>query len=373
MEIVVLGWLVLEMTGSPFMVGAVTAMRSFPFLLLGVLGGVVADRVPSRSRLLAFSQSGVVALTVAATLLLSTGVLQVWHLAVLAFLSGTAMAFDAPARQTLVFDLVKGDLLNALAMNSAGFNVARMVGPAVAGVLLASLGAAACFIAMAGIQLVGVATTIRMDSLSRRQPSRGESVWANLKEGLGYALRNPVTRGILMLEAVTDMVALPYVFVLVPVFARDVLAVGAAGLGFMLGSVGLGALGGAMLLALIGNRLRQGLAMVVSAFLFGASLVMFSLSTWYPLSLVLLALTGTFNTIQANLENILLQTTVPEEMRGRMIGAHVFTWGFMPVGNLQAGALASVAGAPLAGVAGGLVLALFVLVLARLAAPLRRV
>ena len=372
MEIVVLGWLVLELTGSPFLVGLVTAMRGVPFLFFGALGGVVADRVPSRTRLLAYAQSGIVALTLLLAALVSTGLLQVWHLMVLAFLSGTAMAFDQPARQTLVYDLVREDLVNALAMNSTAWNVARMLGPAVAGVLLGWVGAGGCFAAMAVLQFVGVGSILLVGAPARVNTSRVDSVWQNLKEGLSYALHSPVPRTLLLVEAVTDIAALPYIFVLMPVFARDVLSVGATGLGFMTASAGIGALAGALTVAFIGDRLRKGLVTIISVLLFGLFLFLFSITSWYPLALVLLALTGTFNTIQMNLEAVLLQTTVPEEMRGRMIGAYVLTWGVMPVGNLQAGTVAALAGAPVAGAAGGIVLVLFALVLARFAGPLRR-
>lgn len=373
METVVLGWLVLDITGSPFMVGVITAARSFPFLLFGALGGVVADRVPSRPRLLVYAQSGIVLVTIVVVFLVTSGLVQVWHLVAAAFLSGTAMAFDQPTRQSLVYDLVREDLVNALAMNSSAWNVARMLGPAVGGVLLAGAGPGACFIAMAVAQLIGVLCIQRVGAPPRARPVQTGSVWQNLKEGLGYAWRNPVPRTLLLVEAVTDAAALPYVFVLMPVFARDVLAVGASGLGFMTASVGIGALAGALSIALIGDRIRKGLVLMIAVLLFGIFLFLFSQSTWYPLSLALLALTGVFNSIQINLEAILLQTTVPEDMRGRMMGAYVVTWGVMPIGNLQAGAVAAWAGAPLAAAVGGLVLFLFALVLARMAVSLRRV
>lgn len=373
MEIVVLGWLVLDMTGSPFYVGLVTAMRSFPFLFFGVIGGVAADRVSSRPRLLVTAQSFIVALSILVALLIGTGVVQVWHLMLTAFLSGTAMAFDQPARQSLVYDLVGGDdLVNALALNSTAWNLSRMLGPAAGGVLLAWAGPAAGYAVMSVSYLVGIGATLFIGKPANPRPPQVGSIWENLKEGLRYALTSPVTRYLLLLEAVTDVVALPYIFVLMPVFAKDVLQVGATGLGFMTASAGLGALAGALGIALLGNRLRKGRALIMTAFFYGCSLLFFSMSTWYPLSLVLITLTGMFTAIQVNLESILLQTMVPEEMRGRMMGVYVFTWGLMPIGNLQAGAVASLAGAPVAGIAGGLVLAVFAIFLVRAAPFLRR-
>ncbi len=373
MEIVVLGWLVLTITGSPFMVGLVTAARSFPFLLFGALGGVVADRTRSRKRLLVCAQSVIVGLTLITAFLITTGMVQVWQLMAVAFLSGTAFSFDQPARQTLVYDLVREDLINALALNSSAWNIARMLGPAVAGVSLGWAGAGGCYLAMAVLQMVGVVSMLGISASPRAPGGQGESVWHNLKEGLRYALTNPVPRSLLLLEVASDIAAAPYMFVLMPVFARDVLQVGASGLGFMTASAGIGALAGAALVAQMGHRMRKGLVMLVGALVYGFFLVLFSLSTWYPLSLVLLALTGAFQAVQINLEAILLQTAVPEAMRGRMIGTYVLTWGVMPIGNLQAGTVAALVGAPVAAGAGGLVLIVFVLILARLAIPLRRV
>ncbi|MDP2728497.1 MAG: MFS transporter [Dehalococcoidia bacterium] len=372
METIVIGWLVLDMTGSPFMVGVVTAARGFPFLFFGALGGVVADRVPSRPQLLVAAQLAASMLTLLLAFLTITGMIQVWHLIIITFLVGTAMAFDQPTRQTLVYDLVGDNLVNALALNSSAFNLARILGPAAGGLLLGWVGPAGCFIFMAICSFVGMGSILLMGDTPRVRSAQVGSVWQNLKDGLGYVLSNPVTRTLLLLEAITDFAALPYIFVLMPVFARDVLAVGATGLGLMTASVGVGALSGALWLALMGNRLPKGPTLIASALFYGLFLLLFSLSPWYPLSLVLLALTGAATSIQVTLEATLLQVMVAEEMRGRVMGAYVLTWGFMPIGNLQAGAVATLAGAPFAAAAGGLVLAVFAVGMAWTARSLRR-
>jgi MFS family permease len=340
------GWLVLNLTNSEFLLGVVTAVSSLPTLLFSLYAGAVADRADKRRIII---RANAVALVLA--LLLGTLIVtrRVTYPAVLgiAFALGTVNAFEVPTRQSFFVDLVgKEDLQNAIALNSAQFNATRIVGPAIAGWVIGIAGTAACFFANS-VSYVFVIIGLMMIRLPGfRAPERHEGTLETIREGLAYIRSVREIRTLVWLIAAMSVLGFPYVM-LMPVFARDVLHVGAQGLGALLAATGAGALAGGLALATLGTRFRRGRMMLAGSLSFCASVVAFSFSRSFPLSLVLLAMVGftvIFNNANAN---ALLQSIVPNRLRGRVMSVYIFMFvGTAPVGSLVAGAVSKWLGAP---------------------------
>jgi MFS family permease len=347
------GWLVLELTDSELALGMVTAAGSLPVLLLSLYAGVVADRHDKRRIILGAQMA---ALAIASSLATLTGLGRVtfhWIL-VMALLLGIATAFEVPTRQSFFVELVgKPDLTNAIALNSAAFNLTRLIGPAAAGFLIAQVGIAAAFYAN-GVSYLAVILgllLIRLPAGRRVRPA--ESLLANLLEGFTWLKANRLPWTLILLIAAVSVLGLPY-SMLLPVFARDILQVGAPGLGALLGATGAGALVGGIALAAFGARLRRGRLLLVSSLAFCSLVVAFALSRSFLLSTILLSGVGFAMILLSATTNALLQSLVPDGLRGRVMGVYVFMFlGMTPVGALQAGAVASRFGATVALVLGG--------------------
>lgn len=345
---VALSWLVYRLTGSEFLLGVVGFLEMFPIFVLSSWGGVLADRV-NRLRLLIATQ--VLAMTQALILglLVITGLIQIWHIIVLAGLLGMINAVDMPVRQALTVELIdrKDDLGNAIALNSAMFNAARLVGPSVAGVLIALLGEGPCFLINALSFLAVIVSLVKM-TLTRAAPERRpQNAWQGVREGFGYAFGFPPIRAVLLLLMVVSLTGMPYL-VLMPVFAKDVLHGGAHTLGFLMGASGAGALAGAIFLA--SRRTIFGLESILPVMigLLGLGLIGFALSTREWLSLALLVVTGFGMMVGLASSNTIVQTLVDEDKRGRVMGLYATCFlGVMPFGSLAAGTLAAAWGAPL--------------------------
>lgn len=346
------GWLVLELTNSALRLGIVTAVTSLPTLLFSLWAGDLADRHDKR-RIILVAQ--LLSLAAALVLAVLTGTDRITYGALLAlvFVLGTASAFEIPTRQSFFVELVgPADLPNAIALNSAAFNATRIVGPALAGVVIGAAGVAACYYANA-VSYVAVITGLL---LMRLPPwvakPRTASTLESIREGLAYIRSDRLVRTLVWLVAGMSVTVLPYVMLL-PVFARDVLGVGAPGLGTMLSATGAGALAAGMALAAGRVRIPRGRLIICAAIAYALMLMAFALSPWYPLSLLLLALAG-FTMILNNASvNALLQSKVPDHLRGRVMSVYVFMFvGVSPLGSLQAGALARWIGAPYALAAG---------------------
>jgi MFS family permease len=344
MHTVALGWLVLELTGQPFWLGAVGAAGTLPVLAFSLLGGVAADRFPKRSLLIA-TQSVSALLALALGLLAHAGLIQVWHVVVIALLLGTANALDLPARQSFIVEMVgREDLLNAIALNSFTFNVARVLGPAVAGVIVAAAGTTACFLVNAASFVPVVAALALMRGLAAAPRASGLSVAAHLREGFAYAARERRFQGLIALVAAGSFFGFPCI-TLLPAFARDVLHTDARGYGMLMAVTGVGAIVSVLWLA---ARQRSGVGggVVVGAGLaFGASLALFAASRSFATAVPLLALAGAGMVAQAATANTLVQSMVPDELRGRLMS--IFTlvmMGMMPLGNILIGALAHLIG-----------------------------
>jgi MFS family permease len=354
------GWLVLELTNSPLRLGIVTAVTSLPTLLFTLWAGDLADRHDKRRIILAAQSASLVAALILAVL---TGTERITYgvLLSLVFVLGTANAFEIPTRQSFFVELVgPGDLPNAIALNSAAFNASRIVGPGLAGAMIGTLGIAACFYANA-VSYIAVIIGLLMMRLPRFVPAeRTTSTLENIREGLAYIRGDRLVRTLVWLIAAMSVTVLPYVMLL-PVFARDVLRVGAPGLGSLLAATGTGALAAGVALASGRLRMRRGRLILGAVTAYALVLIAFALSTSYPASLVLLTLAG-FTMILNNASvNALLQSRTPDRLRGRVMSVYVFMFiGMSPLGSLQAGALARWIGAPYALAAGAAALLLVV-------------
>ncbi|MFH0809524.1 MAG: MFS transporter [Pseudomonadota bacterium] len=350
MQSVAQGWLVLQLTNSAFMLGLVGAASSLPILAFSFLGGTLADRVSKRGVLIA-TQSAAMLLALALWGLVASHAVQTFHVLIVATLLGVVMAFDIPARQAFVVEMVgKEDLINAIALNSSAFNTARIIGPAAAGVLIASAGTANCFL-INGLSFVAViAALAAMDVGLLNGPATSQS--AGLRESLNevklFLMGSRVHLLVLLLTAALSVFVLPYA-VLMPLFARDVLRVGVRGLGVLMSASGLGALTGALTVATFGGRGSRFRWLLGSSLLMAAALLGFSFSRTYVISLGLLFFVGLGVVIQATTANGFLQLSVPDGMRGRMMALFgIVFMGVMPLGNLLAGFLAEIFGVPLA-------------------------
>ncbi|HEY6000414.1 MAG TPA: MFS transporter [bacterium] len=354
MHAVAQGWLVLELTDQPFWLGAVGAAGTLPVLAFSLLGGVAADRLPKRALLIA-SQSASATLALFLGLLALSGQVQVWHVLIVALALGTANALDLPARQSFIVEMVgREDLLNAIALNSFTFNAARVVGPAVAGVIVAAAGAPACFLVNAASFIPVVAALGMMRDLPGARQARPGSVATDLREGLAYVLRERRFQGFIGLVAMGSFFGFPCI-TLLPAFARDVLHAGAHGYGLLMAMTGVGAVVSALALA---GRQRSGVSggvVVWAGVAFGAALVVFAAARSFAVAAPLLVIAGAAMVAQAATANTLVQAMVPDVLRGRIMS--VFTlvlMGAMPLGNIVIGALAELIGTTAAIAAFGL-------------------
>lgn len=348
-------WLVYRLTGSALLLGLAGFCGQIPVFLLGAVGGAVADRRDRRGLLVATQTSSMI-LAFALGFLTLAGRVTVLQVFVLAALLGVVNAFDVPVRQSFVVQMVgREDLPNAIALNSSVFNMARMLGPAVAGVLVAAVGEGWCFV-LNGASYVAVIAGLLMMSAqvnARRLPPG--SAMDDIMDGFRFVARTGPIRALLALLGLVSLLAMPY-SVLMPLFADRILHAGARGLGMLMGATGVGALCAALLLAFRASARGLGRWVAASAAGFGVSLVLFALSRSFPLSVVLLVAVGFCSVLQMAASNTLLQTLTPDPLRGRVMSVYsMMLMGMAPFGALLAGAAASRYGAPDTLAAGGAV------------------
>lgn len=373
MQSIALGWLVLELTNSPFAVGLNSALRSLGVLLLTLYAGIVVDRVDKR-RLIIFTQILQMIEGLVLAILVWTHVVAVWQVMLLAVFVGVVTAFDIPARQAFVVEMVgKEDLMNAIALNSSMFNAARVVGPAIAGVLIGIVGVGTCFFlnGVSYIAVIGGLLAMRLPAFVPK-PSTG-STWGGFREILDFLRSERRVNTLVLLTAVLSVFGFPFL-VMMPVFARDVLHVQAGGYGALTAAVGAGAMLGALAIAINSRRLaRRGILMVTGGTSFGVLIVLFALSRSFALSLGILALAGCAMIVNNALTNTMIQTLVPDHLRGRVMGFYSFVFvGLSPLGAFQAGSFAEHFGAPWTVGVGGLVCAAAILFAAWRVPELRR-
>ncbi len=343
---VALSWLVLEMTDSAFWLGTVSAIGAAPILILSLPGGVAADHF-SKRKLLLITQSVMMVLAFLLAFLTHFQYLRIWHIVALSTLSGSAFAFDAPARQAYTAELVdRENLMNAIALNSTIFNTARVLGPALAGFLFALIGPAGCF-AINGASYLAVIYGLWLIRSGRRASGRGNP-WQELKAGLGYVRSRRDISLLMLVVAAFSIFGMPYA-VLMPIFARDILHLQARGFGLMMTMVGLGAIIGAIGLAAFSQMRKRGRYVLVSGLLFVGALTVFAISRNRYLSLICLPVIGFTMVSQVATINTIIQGLVPDELRGRVMSFFTLVFmGMMPIGSFIAGSIAGRFGAPAA-------------------------
>ena len=346
MQSVAQSWLVYRLTGSSLLLGSVGFASQIPVFLVAPLGGIVADR-QNRQRVVICTQAASMLLACVLAALTLTGMVQVWHIFVLASLLGVVNAFDIPGRQSFLVDMVgKEDLMNAIALNSSLFNGARIIGPAIAGILVARIGEGWCFFANA-ISYIAVITGLLMMRVQSRSHRPSGSPLAHIIEGFRFVRQTGPIRAILFLLGLVSLVAMPYT-VLMPVFADKILHGGARGLGILMGATGVGALLGALTLATRTDVRGLGRWVALSCGGFGLSLLLFSLSRHFWLSVALLLPVGFSMMLQMSSSNTLIQAMVPDHLRGRVMAVYSMMFmGMAPFGALMGGALADRLGVPL--------------------------
>ncbi len=373
---VAVGWLAYDLTGSATFLGVVATARSLSSVALTLPAGVFADRW-DRRRLILFSQAMTLANAVALTLLVATGAIAAWHLAVASFISGAAHSLNMPARQSLGPQLVgRAHIANAVALNSISFNTSRVLGPSLAGMLvwIAALGLlpgggnagagddgsllrhlSLCFAVQAGLMLVAVACTIAMRSPGRAGTGAPhDSIWGNLVAGLHYVQRTGPVRAVFLMASVPILVGSLY-SQFMPVFAKDVLNVGPSGMGVLMSAIGFGSLVGSFALAALSQHPRQGHLMIGAGIGSGVSLAAFATSQSFGFSLVALALTGCSLVVCLAMGQTLLTLLAPDAYRGRVLSMWSLIWSLEAVTVLPAGWLTDRVGAPITVFACGVV------------------
>ncbi|HXG32298.1 MAG TPA: MFS transporter [Bryobacteraceae bacterium] len=348
-------WLVLQISGSPFLLGLDAFLGEIPIFLFSLVGGVVADRMDRRHLLLA---SQFVQMTCAFLLavLVALDVVRVWHILTLSFLVGTAQAFGGPAYQALVPSLVKPeDLSNAIALNSIQFNLARVVGPVLGGLALTQLGAAWCF-GLNGVSYIAVIVSLLMLRTPFVPKSGGSSLLASMRQGIRFIRRQGAMESLIVLAFCMTVLAIPLI-VFLPVFVKDVFRQGPSTYTLLLSVSGAGSVAGALVVAGMGNIRHKGRTALVMLILLGAGIAAFALSKSVALSCVLLFLCGVALIAVFSLVTSLVQLITVDEMRGRVMSVYNVAFrGGMPIGSLLTGSLVPLFSAPVVLAFNGLLL-----------------
>ncbi len=340
MQTIAQNWLVYQLTGSAWDLGLVNFVGAIPLVPLTLHAGAIADRF-SKRRIIFLTQAAMMALAFILAILCATGMVRLWHVIGLAFLLGAAQAIDTPARQAFVIELVgREDLANAIALNSGTFHGARVIGPAVAGVLVATIGISGAFFLNGASFLAVLGALFLMDAalIRRAKPDgdTGEDLWG----GVRYIARNRASGSIVLLVSLSAFLAMPY-YVLVPIFAKEVLGGGAGVYGGLMSAAGVGAVLGSLYAASGGAVRRKGTLLAAGSISFPLLLFGFSLSRHYPVSILLLAAIGFAFVIQNAPANSLLQSLVPDHLRGRILAIYVSLFlGLLRVGGLVVGMVA---------------------------------
>ena len=354
MDQVAEAWLVYRLTGSALLLGTVAFASQIPVFLLAPIGGALADRY-DRRRILVATQSSMMLLTFILAWLTLSHRVQIWHVVTLAALTGVVNALDLPARQAFVVDMVsRADLVNAIALNSSMFNGARVIGPALAGIVVAAIGEGWCFFAN-GISFIAVIVGLLLMKMERPRLAIEGSPLENILEGFRFVAQTGPIRALMLLLGLVSFTAMPYA-VLMPVFADQILHGGPTALGLLMGSSGVGALCGALALAMRKSVQGLGTWVAVSCAGFGTALLLFSFSRSMWLSAALLVPAGFSMMIQMASSNTLIQSMVPDRLRGRVMSVYAMTFmGMAPLGSLLAGSLAHNLGAPWTVAMGGVI------------------
>ena len=347
-QITAQSWLVLEMTNSALMLGLVGASQAIPFLFLALVGGHAADRFEKR-KLLYFTQSAMMVLACVLSVLVFTHTVRVWHVMLIAVCMGTANSFDLPTRQAFIYELVGSeDILSAVSLNSILFNLAQIAGPAIAGLVVATIGNAWCFLLNSVSFFAFIVALIMMKITPQPIKKMEGTAFDNIKDGLKYVWGSPILKSTISLTVLAAIFAMPFT-ILMPIFARDILHVGAKGFGLLMMAIGVGALIGGVALSWASNIKGRGNIFFTSCMVFTAAIILFSVSKMFYLSFILLAVCGVCMVVQSSTGNTILQVNTSNELRGRVMGIYTLAFmGLSPLGSLQAGAVAQFFTAPFA-------------------------
>ncbi len=346
MQSIAQSWLVYRLTGSSTLLGGLGFAGQIPVFLLATLGGTVSDKY-SRHRVVVGTQTASMLLAFVLAALTLTGTIRVWHIFVLAALLGVVNAFDIPARQSFMVEMVgKADLINAIALNSSIFNGARIIGPAIAGLLVAKIGEGWCFFTNGVSYIAVIIGLLLMNVRVPRIPEATGTALSRILEGFRFVRRTAPIRDILLMLGATSVMGMPYT-VLMPIFADQILHSGARGLGILMGATGVGALIGALTLAVRSGIRGLGRWVGFACAGFGVSLILFSWSRLFWLSVLLQVPTGYSLMVQMGASNTLIQAMVPDQLRGRVMAVYSMMFmGVAPFGAFLAGLLAARLGAP---------------------------
>jgi MFS family permease len=356
------GWLVYDLTGSKLYLGYVGLAVGLPAIVLNLFGGVIADKVDQRRLLIATQSISSLLMFVLATLTLMNMV-QIWHILAIAFLTGSVQAFDTPTRQAMFPHLIdRKDMMNAVALNSMVWQGTRVIGPALGGVIIGTrLGVAPGFYAsfLGFLVMAVMISTLRLPPIKR---SRATSMVKDMAQGVNFVRSNSIFIFLIGMTFFNSIFGMAYVF-LFPVFAKDIFMAGGSGLGFLHAASGAGGILGTLVTASLGNFQHRGWLLLGGAVLLGTFLILFALTSaflpFFPLALLLIFLAGASTSLYMITVMTTLQTMVPDELRGRVMGIYGMTWSLMPLGAMQAGLIAEYTSAPLAVALGGSAVILF--------------
>ena len=344
---VAVGWLALEMTDSPFFVGLAGFTGGIPLLILSLPAGVMVDRI-DRRKILLIAQTGVMILAGIFAVSVGVDILHPWSMLVLVAAYGSVMSFIFPTRTAIVASLVdRAHLGNAIALNAATQNATRVVGPSLAGVLIALIGASGTFAIAAILQLFALYTSHKLPSTPTDASAHKGMSWQSLTAGFRVVAKSPVLTALIMLALAPTILVMPYIN-LMPVFARDQLDLGSTGLGVLLASVGLGTVVGSLAVARSQKLRSMPGAQLVTATIFTILVLFFSITPMAAVAAVLLFVAGAASSAYLAINQTQLQLNVEDEVRGRVLSVYLLTWGMLPLGQLFVGTLANVTSTPTA-------------------------
>lgn len=340
MQQITRGWLILRLTDdSPFALSLVMMSFALPLTFTSVLGGALADRL-ARKHIIMVSQGGNALLTLLLAILDMTGLVRFWHLMCIGFMNGTLAAFNMPSRQSLISDIVPAkNLMNAISLSSAGMNLTRIVGPAVAGILIIYLDTAGVFCLIAFIYIFSALCTAMIRAGQKPLDRSDKGVGADIRAGFQYALWDSTLLGLLIMAFVPALFGFPYL-ALIPAWAREALNAQSDGLGLLMTSMGTGSLVGTLILASIRQLNRRGAVLLINSLAWGICLILFSQSASYITALPSLFLVGLMSGIFMSLNMTLMQLYSTAEMRGRIVSMAMMTFGIMPLSAVPFGAIA---------------------------------
>lgn len=350
MQSTAISWIVYSMTHSPFMLGLSLFCSKFPSFLFSMFGGVVSDRY-NRFRVLLLTQIASLVQSLLLAILMLVGHYAVWEVLALGTILGCINAFDVPARQSLIYEMVddKDNLSNALALNSSMVNLARLVGPAIAGIALQQLGEAACFLLNTLSFVAVIVSLLRMKLTPYQPPLHPKRALHELKEGFAYIRQTPSIARVISLLAAMSLLAIPFT-TLLPVYAKVIFKGDASTFGYINSFIGLGAISGGLFLATRkgGTELDRKKILLVATIVFGLGLILFSHTAWFPLAMVFVMVSSFGMMAQTTMVNTIIQTTATPAMRGRVISYFAMAYfGMLPLGSLLVGFVSQYIGAPM--------------------------